>query len=73
MRYAESEAKGEVGGFIPQCTDEGAYKTVQCHALTGFCWCVSVQGVRIQGTEERYKEPDCDGKMMICISLLCIF
>ncbi|XP_012563175.2 uncharacterized protein LOC100201986 isoform X1 [Hydra vulgaris] len=58
---AESSSGVTVGGFIPQCLSDGNYKTVQCHALTGFCWCVNNDGVRIQGTEERYKEPNCSG------------
>ena len=58
---AVSAADGQIGGFIPECTPDGAFKPVQCHALTGFCWCVNHIGVRIVGTEERYKEPSCEG------------
>lgn len=59
---AMSAADGQIGGFIPECTPDGNFKSAQCHALTGFCWCVNHVGVRIIGTEERYKEPRCDGE-----------
>ena len=65
---AESSSGAMVGGFIPQCLSDGNYKTVQCHALTGFCWCVNVEGIRIQGTEERYKEPNCSGKRTVLLT-----
>lgn len=62
QKLAESESDGvPVGGFTPQCKPDGSYKSVQCHALTGFCWCVNKAGVRISGTEERYKQPNCEG------------
>ncbi|XP_057314762.1 uncharacterized protein LOC130655955 [Hydractinia symbiolongicarpus] len=62
QKMAESESDGvPVGGFTPQCKPDGSYKSVQCHALTGFCWCVNKAGVRISGTEERYKQPNCEG------------
>jgi len=51
----------KIGTFVPQCQTSGEYKPVQCHALTGFCWCVDKNGGRVQGTEQRYKEPNCDG------------
>lgn len=59
----ESSNGGQIGTFVPQCTPDGQYKPVQCHALTGFCWCVNNAGVRLQGTEQRYKQPDCEGML----------
>ena len=53
--------KQVLGAFVPQCQPGGAYKPVQCHALTGFCWCVDGNGSRVQGTEERFKMPNCEG------------
>ena len=53
--------KQVLGAFVPQCHPDGAYKPVQCHALTGFCWCVDGNGNRVQGTEERFKMPNCEG------------
>lgn len=59
----ESSNGGQIGSFVPQCLPDGQYKPVQCHALTGFCWCVNNAGVRLQGTDQRYKQPNCGGKM----------
>ena len=53
--------KQVLGAFVPQCQPDGSYKPVQCHALTGFCWCVDGNGTRVQGTEERFKMPNCEG------------
>ena len=53
--------KQVLGAFVPQCQPDGSYKPVQCHALTGFCWCVDDNGTRVQGTEERFKMPNCEG------------
>ena len=32
---------GAVGRFIPRCTKDGSYATLQCHGSTGYCWCVN--------------------------------
>ncbi|XP_065056519.1 agrin-like isoform X1 [Rhopilema esculentum] len=50
------------GAFVPQCEEDGSYKKVQCHGSTGFCWCVDWNGVKKEGTEERFKKPDCGAK-----------
>ncbi|XP_051521476.1 SPARC-related modular calcium-binding protein 1-like [Myxocyprinus asiaticus] len=40
--------------FIPECSADGRYKTVQCHSSTGYCWCVRVDSGRpIPGTSTR--------------------
>ncbi|XDV42943.1 hypothetical protein PO909_011511 [Leuciscus waleckii] len=39
-----------VGGFIPQCDDEGQYRPQQCHGSTGHCWCVDSRGQERAGT-----------------------
>ena len=33
-----------VGGFIPQCNDDGTWKPMQCHGSTGYCMCVDDEG-----------------------------
>jgi len=46
------------GAYIPQCTEEGQYERVQCHASTGYCWCthlitnVEEPGTRVRGRPE---------------------
>ncbi|XDV42944.1 hypothetical protein PO909_011511 [Leuciscus waleckii] len=39
-----------VGGFIPQCDEEGQYRPQQCHGSTGHCWCVDSRGQERAGT-----------------------
>ncbi|XP_063804473.1 nidogen-2 [Pseudophryne corroboree] len=39
-----------IGGFIPECDEEGNYIPRQCHGGTGHCWCVDQNGVEIAGT-----------------------
>lgn len=38
------------GSFSPQCNPDGSYSKVQCHASTGYCWCVNVNGVELDNT-----------------------
>lgn len=44
---------GLVGVFIPECDSDGAYLPRQCHASTGYCWCVDTEGQEILGTSQR--------------------
>ncbi|KAM9318607.1 SPARC-related modular calcium-binding protein 1-like [Pholidichthys leucotaenia] len=48
--------------FLPECTADGRYSPVQCHAATGYCWCVRVENGRpLPGTSARNRIPDCTG------------
>ena len=38
------------GAVVPQCDDDGFYKTVQCDSTTGQCWCSDRNGNRVTGT-----------------------
>uniref|UniRef100_A0A8C5MND2 Nidogen 2 n=1 Tax=Leptobrachium leishanense TaxID=445787 RepID=A0A8C5MND2_9ANUR len=40
-----------VGGFVPQCDDQGDYNPLQCHGSTGYCWCVNEKGEEQEGTQ----------------------
>ena len=43
-----------LGALGVSCTDDGNYAPKQCHASTGFCWCVDiVTGIEIVGTKKR--------------------
>ncbi|XP_070684680.1 SPARC-related modular calcium-binding protein 1-like [Pempheris klunzingeri] len=57
MRSAWQEER-----FLPECTADGRYSPVQCHAATGYCWCVRVDSGRpLPGTSARNRIPDCTG------------
>ncbi|XP_073784353.1 nidogen-2 isoform X2 [Danio rerio] len=51
-----------VGAFIPQCDEEGQYRTQQCHGSTGHCWCVDNRGQERAGTRTPPGSPrvNCD-------------
>ncbi|XP_027015741.2 nidogen-2 isoform X4 [Tachysurus fulvidraco] len=51
-----------VGAFVPQCDEEGRYKSEQCHGSTGHCWCVDSTGRERAGTRTPPGTPnvDCD-------------
>ncbi|XP_077974777.1 uncharacterized protein LOC120329980 isoform X2 [Styela clava] len=59
--YARMLAKqgGMVPGkFIPQCDDDGNYKTQQCSASSGYCWCVDkMMGRELEGTKTPPGQP----------------
>lgn len=51
--HAELSRRSDVtGSYVPQCTDDGKFTPVQCHGSTGYCWCVSVYGVEVEGTRK---------------------
>ena len=53
---------GQLGAFIPQCSDDGYYLSSQCHSSSGHCWCVNREGVELDGTRSSPGEQrvDCD-------------
>ncbi|XP_059375370.1 SPARC-related modular calcium-binding protein 1-like isoform X3 [Carassius carassius] len=49
--------------FIPECNDDGTFAQVQCHTLTGYCWCVTTDGKPISGSSVQNKTPVCSGSV----------
>lgn len=47
-------------GSRPVCRPDGTYAPVQCHAETGFCWCVTLQGRPLPDTSVRQQRPRCE-------------
>ena len=45
--------------FIPRCVGDGEFEVVQCHSISGECWCVDEAGVEILGTKT-LGTPKCD-------------
>ncbi|CAH1243305.1 EFCAB14 [Branchiostoma lanceolatum] len=57
----EAQTKALIGQYVPQCTEDGRYRPLQCHASTGYCWCVDELGTTIEGTKAgRGMIPHCD-------------
>uniref|UniRef100_UPI0037E98840 CD74 molecule, major histocompatibility complex, class II invariant chain a n=1 Tax=Semicossyphus pulcher TaxID=241346 RepID=UPI0037E98840 len=49
----------KLGGYKPQCDEQGKYKPMQCWFPTGYCWCVDDSGTTIEGTTVRGRA-DCE-------------
>ncbi|XP_016101619.1 SPARC-related modular calcium-binding protein 1-like [Sinocyclocheilus grahami] len=47
--------------FIPECNDDGTFAQVQCHTLTGYCWCATTDGKPVSGSSVQNKTPVCSG------------
>ncbi|CAG2175303.1 unnamed protein product [Oppiella nova] len=46
--------------FIPECTRDGLFASVQCHRSSGYCWCVDVMTGRPKShTTTRNVSPNC--------------
>ncbi len=49
-----------------QCEVDGSYSQVQCNGFTNVCWCVDENGVMVEGTETRERQPDCSPSKSFC-------
>ncbi|KPP79548.1 SPARC-related modular calcium-binding protein 1-like [Scleropages formosus] len=49
--------------FIPECNEDGSYAQVQCHTLTGYCWCVTPDGKPVSGSSVQNRTPVCSGSV----------
>lgn len=36
--------------YLPSCTKEGSFESIQCHPISHICWCVDENGVEIAGS-----------------------
>lgn len=48
-----------VGAYAPQCEDDGSFTVAQCHASTGYCWCVASDTGAPISDLIRFKMPQC--------------
>ncbi|XP_022253678.1 SPARC-related modular calcium-binding protein 1-like [Limulus polyphemus] len=46
--------------FKPQCKEDGSFMEVQCHQLSGYCWCVDDHGKPLSGSSVKYGHPKCN-------------
>ncbi|KAM4540538.1 SPARC-related modular calcium-binding protein 1 isoform 4-T4 [Fundulus diaphanus] len=49
--------------FIPECNEDGTFAQVQCHTLTGYCWCVTTDGKPVSGSSVHNRRPVCSGSV----------
>ncbi|XP_061889806.1 SPARC-related modular calcium-binding protein 1 isoform X4 [Entelurus aequoreus] len=49
--------------FVPECTEDGSFSQVQCHTLTGYCWCVTSDGKPVSGSSVHNRTPVCSGSV----------
>jgi len=52
---------GRSDDFIPRCKGDGEFEPVQCHRLSGVCWCVDEIGMEIPGSRTPRGLPKCNG------------
>ncbi|XP_069763871.1 SPARC-related modular calcium-binding protein 1-like [Narcine bancroftii] len=45
--------------IVPECNEDGSFAQVQCHKLTGYCWCVTPEGKPVSGSSVHNKTPTC--------------
>ncbi|XP_073782965.1 SPARC-related modular calcium-binding protein 1 isoform X13 [Danio rerio] len=61
IQALEQAKKPQESIFIPECNDDGTFAQVQCHTLTGYCWCVTTDGKPVSGSSVQNKTPVCSG------------
>ena len=44
--------------FVPSCDLDGSFEPVQCHDMSGKCWCVDKNGNELAGTHQ-WGKPNC--------------
>ncbi|XP_072222056.1 SPARC-related modular calcium-binding protein 1 isoform X1 [Leuresthes tenuis] len=49
--------------FIPECNEDGTFAQVQCHTLTGYCWCATSDGKPVSGSSVHNRTPVCSGSV----------
>ncbi|XP_041123296.1 SPARC-related modular calcium-binding protein 1 isoform X5 [Polyodon spathula] len=59
----ELAKKPQESVFIPECNEDGSFAQVQCHTLTGYCWCVTPDGKPVSGSSVQNKTPVCSGSV----------
>ncbi|XP_051943033.1 SPARC-related modular calcium-binding protein 1 isoform X4 [Hippocampus zosterae] len=67
-RVERSQALGQArrpqeSMFVPECNEDGSFAQVQCHTLTGYCWCVTTDGKPVSGSSVHNRTPVCSGSV----------
>lgn len=64
LTFCELQREIKIGrseDFIPRCKGDGAFEPVQCHRMSGVCWCVDESGIEIPGSRTPRGLPSCNG------------
>uniref|UniRef100_A0A3Q2CGB0 SPARC related modular calcium binding 1 n=1 Tax=Cyprinodon variegatus TaxID=28743 RepID=A0A3Q2CGB0_CYPVA len=59
----EQSRRPQESTFIPECNEDGTFAQVQCHTLTGYCWCVTTDGKPVSGSSVHNRRPVCSGTL----------
>ena len=51
-------SRSPVSMFIASCQADGSFDPIQCHNMTGYCWCVDKHGNELAGTRQ-WGKPNC--------------
>ncbi|XP_047249020.1 SPARC-related modular calcium-binding protein 1 isoform X5 [Girardinichthys multiradiatus] len=57
----EQARRPQESTFIPECNEDGTFAQVQCHTLTGYCWCATTDGKPVSGSSVHNRRPVCSG------------
>ncbi|XP_043998817.1 SPARC-related modular calcium-binding protein 1 isoform X1 [Gambusia affinis] len=57
----EQARRPQESTFVPECNEDGTFAQVQCHTLTGYCWCVTADGKPVSGSSVHNRKPVCSG------------
>ncbi|XP_072269327.1 thyroglobulin-like, partial [Pyxicephalus adspersus] len=56
---AREKALSAGGDYIPQCSEEGLYRNIQCNRKGTTCWCVNADGTEVVGSRQTASPPIC--------------
>uniref|UniRef100_M4A3W3 SPARC related modular calcium binding 1 n=1 Tax=Xiphophorus maculatus TaxID=8083 RepID=M4A3W3_XIPMA len=59
----EQARRPQESTFVPECNEDGTFAQVQCHTLTGYCWCVTSDGKPVSGSSVHNRKPVCSGTL----------
>uniref|UniRef100_A0A3B3WB75 SPARC related modular calcium binding 1 n=1 Tax=Poecilia mexicana TaxID=48701 RepID=A0A3B3WB75_9TELE len=59
----EQARRPQESTFVPECNEDGTFAQVQCHTLTGYCWCVTADGKPVSGSSVHNRKPVCSGSV----------
>lgn len=45
-------SRAPISLFVPSCKPDGSFEPVQCHDMSGKCWCVDKNGNELAGTHQ---------------------